>query len=155
MVLAVRWHVNFSWTRNQPLFPALADGFLTAGPPGKSYFILFYAWVIFHCMFVPRLYPSVDIQVISMPWLLEWRCLLSVCDLITSWWLQSEFWPIYFSSLYTKCKRSFSAEWASLPDQPPYKKHASPHPCTVIPSTMKALSPLSLRNSLPIKTENN
>jgi len=30
-------HVEFSYTRDQTPFPALASGFLTTGPPGKSY----------------------------------------------------------------------------------------------------------------------
>lgn len=149
------------WTPPGPgiksLSPALADGFLTAGPPGKSYFILFHALVIFHYMFVPSLYPLMDIQVISMSWLLQWGCvfyLLSVCNPITSWWLKSEFWPIGFYFLYTKCIRSFRAEWASLPDQPPYKTCFTSPLHNAICSTMKALSLLSLRNSLPIKTKN-
>ena len=29
-------HVESSWTRDQPMSPALADGFLIIGPPGKS-----------------------------------------------------------------------------------------------------------------------
>ena len=31
------------------------DFFFTTEPPGKPYFILFYGWVIFHCIYVPSL----------------------------------------------------------------------------------------------------
>ena len=98
--------------------PCIGRCISNRSPPGKSSFIPFYASVIFHCVSVPHLYPLMDIQVISMPWLSQWGCvfyLLSVCNPISSWWLKSEFWPIGFYFLYTKCIRSFSAEWASPP----------------------------------------
>ena len=39
----------------EPVSPALAGRFSTTAPPGKPYFILFYGWVIFHCLYVPHL----------------------------------------------------------------------------------------------------
>ena len=117
----------------KPLAPALADAFLTSHHQGSPISFFFNALVIFHCVFVPHLYPLMDIQVISMPWLLQSGCVfyfLSVCNPITSWWLKSEFWPIGFYFLYTKCIRSFSAEWAS-PLISLHIKHASLHLCTM------------------------
>ena len=72
----------------KPLAPALADAFLTSHHQGSPISFFFNALVIFHCVFVPHLYPLMDIQVISMPWLLQSGCvfyLLSVCNPITSW----------------------------------------------------------------------
>ena len=36
MALAARRHVGSCWTRDEPMSPALAGGFLITGPPGKS-----------------------------------------------------------------------------------------------------------------------
>ena len=36
MGLVAPWHVGSSWTGIEPMSPALAGGFLTTAPPGKS-----------------------------------------------------------------------------------------------------------------------